>query len=254
VTLWNGKPIEELESSHIERILSACQRGVWADGRPCRVRFETQRALREELKSRGSGDFLPEKVEPPPGVFAPPVPPPKYDDVLNAMGYAPPPIPPPIPWSPPVKTKIPMFPSLKDESLEPKGNRLVEKLQAEIDELRETLADRDSVLRQLTRRLTRQKNANDQLREEMEARAKERDRVNQPMAKRLEGMERRASGDDLEDIDEAALIAWWREEIEDCSGALVRGLNRLLGLAARGIDVKTIKPRQRKRPGIQRDK
>lgn len=251
MTVWNGKPIESLDTSHIERILAACQRGTWSDGRPCNVRGETQQALRKELRSRGSGVFVDDEPDPPPGIWPPS--PPKYDDVLNAMGYAPPPIPPPMPWSPPVNTKTPLFPSMKDESLEPKGNRLIEKLTEEVRILRATLEDRDSVVRQLTRRLERQKQANEQMRDEMRERERERNRVDQPMAKRLASMERRASGADLEDIEPAELIAWWRNELDDCSGAVVRGLNRLLGLAARGIDVKTIRPRNFKRPGIKRD-
>lgn len=246
MNLWNGKPISSLDTSHIERILSASRRGAWADGKPCRVRPETLDVLRSELRSRGSGDFVT-----PQGKYdaVEPVAPPNYDDQLAAMGYAPPPIPPPQPWSPTVKTKLPLFPSASTESMDPKGERLIEKLREEIAALTEDIGDRDSVIRQLTRRLTRQQDANDRLRIEMKA----QDRVNQPMAKRLEAMERRAAGDDLEDIDETALIAWWREEVEDCSGVLIRGLDRLLNLAARGIDVKTIRPRKLRRPGIQKD-
>jgi hypothetical protein len=186
-----------------------------------------------------------------------PIPPPDYAAQLASMGYTPPPPPQAIggkaPWSPQVKTKLPLFPSIASEAMEPKGSRLIEKLREENKELKTVAKEAAKAAAFLERRVDKQQAVIDGLRIELRDERRGRNRVDQPMAKRLEAMERRAKGDDLEDIEESELIAWWRDELSDCSGALVRGLTRLLNLAARGIDVQTIKPRKPKRPGIQRD-
>lgn len=249
--VWNGKPIEELDSEHIKRILAAEARGVWASGKPCTVGYFLANKLRDLLTLRGD---KPDGPPPPTILMFPDPPPPDYSAQLAAMGYVPPPPPPagaPAPWSPQVRTKLPIFPSIADEPMAAKGSRLVSKLE---DENRTLQLEVDETLALLR---TERRKAERLAREQREA-----DRVNQPMAKRLEAMERRANSADLEDIDEVSLIAWWREEIEDCSGALVRGLNRLLSIATKGndalraIDAQSIQPRKpqpRRGPGIQRD-
>jgi len=140
--------------------------------------------------------------------------------------------------------------------MEPKGAKLAAKLQAENEELTAQLLEATKASAYLERRAERLADTLARLKDEEEERALERkrkDREAQPMYRRLRGLERRAESADLEDITESELIAWWREELEDCNGALVDGIRRLLNVAGRGIDVQTIKPRKLRRPGIQKD-
>ena len=257
MAIWNGKPISALDTSHIERILSAVKRGAWGDGRPCAVRLETARELRWELKRRGARSFKPDKPKVSDDVEQ--VEPPNYDAQLAAMGYVPPPAPIPAPWSKPwqpAPQQPSRFPSVAAESMEPKGAKLAAKLQAENEELTAQLLEATKASAYLERRAERLADTLARLKDEEEERALERkrkDREAQPMYRRLRGLERRAESADLEDITESELIAWWREELEDCNGALVDGIRRLLNVAGRGIDVQTIKPRKLRRPGIQKD-
>ena len=246
---WNGKPIESLESSHIERILAAVKRGAWADGKPCRVDQETAIAMRLELRTRSEDEFVPEAPEDLSVTFGEPVAPPDYSNQLAAMGYVPPPPPiaVPAPWSPPVRTKLPTFPSVTAEPMESKGQRRIEELELLVSDLK-------LELRNAERRTERLREAAERLKVQRDMALKADRREEQGEAKRLLLMRRRAEGADLMDIEEADLLAWWTEELRGCGGALVEGLERVIRAAYRGMSVRDIKPRKLRRPGIQEDK
>jgi len=266
--MWQGRPISSLETNHIERILSACRLGTWGSGKPCRVSPATERVLGLELAKRRRGPAVQTADQTPSGQdspFAAPLP--DYSAALDAMGYEPPPPPLPAPWSEPAARVAPLgkFTSVGVDPMDAlRGTRLIEKLQEELAaatrrfddaeraeaRARRSSADlldtRDRRIAQLQRELARERRAQTARKADVD------ERTERAAARSHATRERRAKAAKLDTIGEQDLTAWWRAEVGECDGVLADGLRRLLGMAARGVDMQ--QPRRIRRPGIVKDR
>ncbi|HET6494668.1 MAG TPA: hypothetical protein VFH61_04780 [Thermoleophilia bacterium] len=273
---WQGEPLGKLETSHITRILEAVRRGTWSSGGPCRVPGFVAEAMRVELRVRGEVDRGRATKEPVRGweteevdqsqakqgnLF--PSTPPDYTTALDAMGYTPPPLPLPAPWSPQATPEPSRkFTSTAREPMDTlKGDRLIAELQDEIQALRERnemqaklLTNGKKALRDAQIAAEREMRTLRRQRDDAQAKAARergtlRNAKNRDDAK-LRSIRRAARDVDLDEIEEPALIAWWRSEIAaDWPELECLAISRLLAIAARGIDATALVPRRRRARG-----